>query len=790
MTTPLSNKSEAKRLHDMGFGVHWIRPNSKVPVKSGWSDNKRDSIATLHKEHQKGYNIGTKLGEPSCLGFERYLAVIDVDIKGGEKKHLNAAIAWLNKNLPGVMEDAPITLSGRGNGSMHIWISVDRPVESKALTQSSEEVEVYMPSAKPTARQAEILGKKKIKEGMRLRPAWEIDFMCAGRQVVLPPSIHPDSGKQYKWKRPIKDVDDIPYIDVESLFEVIPENKKSFKGRPGGSPNKTHFEITDPDEYELETRLDGRIVSAIYDGDDVPDRSAMMLTIALSMVRSRFTDAEILGVLTNRDYYIGDCAFEHAKTTNRQRAARWANDYCLRKARSEADASVVFDCEVVVYDTLTPKQKRNQTKRLVNEEIIDWKKLLDRTDKGQMKATFKNTRLILENVIGENIFIYDEFSIRTFYGMNVPWGKKKGQELVDADEVHIKNWFADKWYVEPTLSTINEVIVELSMKNRHHPVRDYLETLEWDGVPRVDKWLKTYLGASGEKLYLSEVSRKFLVAAVARAFNPGVKFDCMLILEGLQGVGKSSVGSILATPNWFLDNLPDLHDKDSALNLQGHWIVEMGELANLKRTDVETVKSFISRQTDKVRPPYGKRYIMSERQCVFFGTTNSEDYLKDKTGNRRFWPVKVHELDREALTEDRDQLWAEAMFIYDNVGENLWLEGEAKDQAEVVQESRVAEDTASVINSKIYNWYEALKRARAKREDETGKILKPMKIKIHELFSDFSSGDMGSSPLGDYKDDNYTIQLAAKGLRLIGFEKATVHGRSYWKENRDDIPNY
>lgn len=790
MTTPLSNKSEAKRLHDMGFGVHWIKPNSKVPVKAGWTDNKRDSIATLHKEHQKGYNIGTKLGEPSNIGFEKYLAVIDVDIKGTEKKHVNSALAWLNKNLPGIMDDAPITLSGRGNGSMHIWIAVDRPVESKALTQSSEEVEVYMPSAKPTARQAEILGKKKIKEGMRLRPAWEIDFMCAGRQVVLPPSIHPDSGKQYKWKRPIKSVDDIPYIDVESLFEVIPENKKSFKGRPSGSPNKTHFEIVDPEEYELDTRLDGRICSAIYDGDDVPDRSAMMLTIALSMVRAKFTDAEILGVLTNRKYYIGDCAFEHAKTTNRQRAARWANDYCLRKARSEADASVVFDCEVVVYDTLTEKQKKNQTKRLVNEVIVDWKKLLDRTDKGNLKPTFKNTKLILENVVGENLFVHDEFSIRDYYGINTPWGRKAGDELTDADEVFIKSWFASNWHIEPTTGVIFEVIVKMSKDNGHHPVRSYLESLEWDGVPRIDNWLKTYLGAEGEELYLKEVSRKFLVAAVARIFQPGVKFDCMLILEGLQGIGKSSVGYILAGQQWFLDSLPDLHDKDSALNLQGNWLVEMGELANLKRTDVETVKSFISRQVDKVRPPYGKRYIMSNRQCVFFGTTNSEDYLKDKTGNRRFWPVKVHELDREALTEDRDQLWAEAMFVYDNVGENLWLEGEAKDQAEAVQESRVADDTASVIADKIYNWYEAVKRARAKREEETGKIVKPMKLKIFELFDDFVVGDMGSAPLGDFKQDNYTLQLAATGLRGVGFEKIKVHGYVYWKEKRQDVIEY
>lgn len=779
--TPLSKKSEARRLYDMGFGVHWLRPNSKVPVKSGWSGDNRDIISSLLKEYQTGYNIGTKLGKPSMIG-EHYLAVIDVDVKGLEKKHQNAAIEWVRKNFPGIMDKAPITLSGRGNGSMHIWCLVDRPVESRALYSSSEEVEVHMPSAKPTDRQKEILGAKKIKDGFRLRPAFEIDFMCAGRQVVLPPSIHPDTGKQYKWKRPISSASDIPIIDSDILLDAIPASKKSNNGRPQGGTIKS-FEITDVDMFDLELRLDPVITSAITDGDDVKDRSAMMLTIAIAMVRADFNDAEILGVLTNRAFYIGDCAYEHAKTTSQQRAARWAYDYCLRKARTEADNRFIFDCEVQVYETLSAEASEAQVKRLVSEPAPkEWRKFLDRTDKGNLKPTLLNVQLIIENVVGKNTFIRDSFSHNDYYGCDTPWGAKKGDKIVDADEVIVKTWFAHTWSIEPAVNIVFECIAKMCHDNGFHPVRDYLETLEWDGVSRIETWLVDYLGAEGNDVYLREISRKFLVAAVARVYEPGKKFDYMIIFEGLQGIGKSTVGNILAGDKWFLDSLPDLTDKDAALNLQGNWICEMGELANLKRTDVEVVKSFISRRVDKVRPPYGKRYIESERQCVFFGTTNSEDYLKDKTGNRRFWPVKVNGLDFDKLKEDRDQLWAEALNHYEMVGENLWLEGEAKDIAEDVQASRVVEDEASLVEHALTDWWEAMRKARKAKAGELGKKLPALKFRVGELFGDFGFGESGSPPLKEFKADNYHLQMASRSLSKIGFRRVTIKGKVYWRE--------
>lgn len=791
-----TKKEEIKRLYNMGFAIHALRPSSKIPVKSGWSSDNREILSALLKEFKPENNIGTKLGKPSHIstpfGDEGFLAVIDVDVKGQGIKYQNAAKAKVNEMFPGLLDSAPITLSGRGNGSMHIWVLVDSPIESCALFASNDLIEVHMPSAKPTDKQIEILGAEKVKKGMRLRPAFEIDFMCNGRQVVLPPSTHPDTGKKYKWLKEITDTLDIPFLDIKESLKHIQIQKKSHAGRPSGGSVEM-IKPVDVDELELELRLKPDVVDNIMEGSEVNDRSAACLSIALHMLRAEFTEAEIIGVLTNRKFFIGDVAFEHAKTTNRMRAARWVERYCLAKAKDEMTSD--FDCEMEVYDTLSDDRAAKQSQRLVDkkkakvnkDDGFSWKIDLDRTDKDKLKPTLKNLVLILENDIAPNVFKRDLFTNSDSYGVATPWGAKVGDILTDDDCVKIKIWFSEKWKIEPSVNIVLEAMIIIAIENAYHPVKNYLESLTWDGVPRVETWCKTYLGAEAAEPYLSDVSRKFMIAAVARVYEPGIKFDNMLIFEGLQGIGKSTVGSILASPNWFLDGIPDLHDKDSALNLQGNWIVEMGELSNLKRSDVETVKGFITRQIDKVRPPYGKRYISSKRQCVFFGTTNAEDYLKDKTGNRRFWPVKVADVDIEGLREDRDQLWAEALYLYDVVGEKLWLDDdEAKEQAEQEQGLRVSEDTSDVIFDALVNWTKKIKQARKDRIGiNGGKKLKAFKFKTKELFDDFTQiGEDGvdsGSPLKDFKVDNYNLQLASNALRKIGFKKIAIHGYRQWK---------
>lgn len=777
----ISKLGEAKRLHAMGLAIHWLRPNSKVPVKAGWTTGERDSLKTLQKEYQKGYNVGTKLGTPSKIG-SKYLAAIDVDIKGTNPKYRKQAEAWIEEHFPGLLKKAPRTLSGRGNGSMHVWVLVDSPIDSRKLTSSSEFIEVHMPSVKASRKDIEELGDRKIKEGFRQRPAWEVDFMCEGRQVVLPPSIHPDSGKAYKWGRTLENVKQLSVIDIDEVLEGIPQNKNS--GRPKGSSSKgKKFDIVDVDEFVLEQRLKSNIVTGIYEGEDVSDRSAFCFTVALSMVRAKFTDAEILGVLTNKEYYIGEVGYEHAKTSNRQRAARWLYDYCILKARQEADAAFEFDCEVKVYDTLEGDELEEQVKRLKKNKSTDWKKKLDRTDSDNVKPTFKNVKLIIENVIGSDTFIYDEFSRHHTYGRNTVWGGVKGAMIEDADEVRIKDWFAHNWKIEPNTNLVSEVILQMSLTKSFHPVKEYLESLEWDGVSRINTWMKDYLGAEADSEYLKQVSRKFLIAAVARIYEPGKKFDSMPILEGRQGAGKSTVGRILAGEKWFYDSDLNLHDKDSALNLQGQWLVEMGELANINRADVRVIKSFVVRQVDKVRPPYGKRMIESARQCVFFGTTNDDSYLKDKTGNRRFWPIKVNEIDLKGLKEVRDQLWAEALFNYD-LGEQLYLDKEVEETARGIQESRLVEDASDIMLDTLAMWKEQVLTNRRNKKKK-GKDVSKLRFKLSDLFDEFSDVEWGEHiqpPLKEFKvDNNLHLQWAAMCLKKLGFEKYIMKGRGWWR---------
>ena len=198
-------------------------------------------------------------------------------------------------------------------------------------------------------------------------------------------------------------------------------------------------------------------------------------------------------------------------------------------------------------------------------------------------------------------------------------------------------------------------------------------------MERLDRWLTIYLSAQNTN-YSRAVGARWLVSAVARIYRPGVKADCCLILEGPQGSRKSTALKTLAGP-YFTDELADLGTKDSVLQTRGVWIIELSELDTLNRSEVGRIKAFMSRTTDRFRPPYGKRLVESPRQCVFAGTVNHSNYLRDETGGRRFWPVACGSIDIDGLARDRDQLWAEAKARFDR-GFLWWLE-----TAELVQEA-------------------------------------------------------------------------------------------------------
>jgi predicted P-loop ATPase len=268
-----------------------------------------------------------------------------------------------------------------------------------------------------------------------------------------------------------------------------------------------------------------------------------------------------------------------------------------------------------------------------------------------------------------------------------------GAALQDAAVNRIWFMFGQRFQWKPVLEVLRLVMADVARLNSFHPVRDYLDGLRWDGQPRVSRWLTTYAGAEDTE-YVRAVAALKLIAAVRRVRQPGCKFDEMLVIEQpLQGTDKSSALAVLAVnEDWFTDDLPLHADSKRVIEaLAGRWIVEAAELSGMRKADAEHLKALLSRRIDRARMAYGRLPVEAPRQCVFFGTTNREMYLRDTTGNRRFWPVLVQRFYLDALKRDRDQLWAEAVVREAN-GESIRLERRLWPAAAQEQQRRLADD--------------------------------------------------------------------------------------------------
>lgn len=324
----------------------------------------------------------------------------------------------------------------------------------------------------------------------------------------------------------------------------------------------------------------------------------------------------------------------------------------------------------------------------------DWQNGLELDKSGHVKNTLRNLTLILENDPNLKGVVFNQLLDGMEIKGEVPWNHPS-KFWRDADDAQLIS-YVDAHYGTFSARNYDIAVTKVADDRAYHPIREFIESLpEWDKVPRVDTLLVDYLGAS-DTAYVRAVTRKTLCAAISRVLRPGCKFDSMLVLNGPQGVGKSTLIAKLAG-EWFSDslNLGDTKDKTAAEKLQGYWILEIGELAGLKKAEVETLRSFLSRQNDIYRAAFGKRATPHLRQCVFFGTTNAESgYLRDTTGNRRFWPVKTPGNGKKQswnLThEEILQIWAEAL-VYVRQREKLYLSAEmdalAKDEQREAMES-------------------------------------------------------------------------------------------------------
>lgn len=327
---------------------------------------------------------------------------------------------------------------------------------------------------------------------------------------------------------------------------------------------------------------------------------------------------------------------------------------------------------------------------LYEEDNNEWLATLDVDKKGNYYGTIDNIVIILENDPNlKGRLAFNTFEQREITLKNLPWRKisPETKYLTDKDDAGIRHYLEKVYGISSTQKTRDAIDMVL-LKNSFHPVKDYLDKLQWDGKDRIDTLLIDYLGAEDND-YVRAVTRKALVAAVARIYNPGIKFDYVLTIVGQQGIGKSSIIKKLGH-SWYSDSFGTVQGKEAFEQIQGVWLVEIGELAGLKKAEMETIKHFISKQEDRYRVAYGRRTENFPRQCVFFGTTNNRDFLRDPTGNRRFWPVDtlvhtpVKSVFKDLTEAEIRQVWAEAIYLY-KMGEPLFLDKELEDEAYKVQ---------------------------------------------------------------------------------------------------------
>ena len=421
----------------------------------------------------------------------------------------------------------------------------------------------------------------------------------------------------------------------------------------------------------------------------------------------------------------GTQEYANAETERKNRLFEWA-DHLLRRldlAKRIADANsfdelreITFDADAVdvelaIGDSLHPaggrkadhfvgikegtlkrllKKRFNELKKEREAELLrgpaaggkkrsnyNWTDDLKLDDKGRVRPLLTNLILFLrKHAKWEGVLGYDQFNARVVIRKRPPWGDEAPDTpWTDHHESLVRVWFQNEAIVA-VQGDIARAVQAAARDNGFHPVRDLFDALVWDGTPRLDAWLITYLHAE-DTAYARAIGPRFLISAVARIYEPGCKVDHVLVLEGPQGKQKSEALRTLAIRDaWFTDRLSHVASKDAALETAGILLVEIAEMDAVTRASSSAIKAFLTRRSDRFRPPYGKHPINLPRQCVFAGSINpvAGGYLKDPPGSRRIWPVACNSMiDRDGIERDRVQLWAEAVARYKG-GAKWWLE--------------------------------------------------------------------------------------------------------------------
>jgi len=388
-----------------------------------------------------------------------------------------------------------------------------------------------------------------------------------------------------------------------------------------------------------------------------------------------------------------------------------------------------------------------------------WQNELVRNNKGHVINDVHNYYTIIKgHKDWRDVLAYDELRSCIMITQPIPTSREnksnfKPRELCERDITNARRWFAKFGLHRVPKNDCFDAMQVAAHENIISPIKHYLQDLRWDGKPRLDNILVDYAGAKDNKLNRI-FGAKFMIGAVARALNPGCKNDTALVMEGPQGVGKSTFGKILASEEYFHDGLPDLHSKDASSGIRGMWFIELSELSAMRRSENEATKAFLSRTHERFRPAYARTEVIEPRRCVFFGTTNRSDYLTDDTGGRRFWPVRVTKIDRDALARDRDQLWAEAVHRFQS-GCSWWLDAADEDCAASLVVERTADDPWEAEVLQIADKWEVAC---------TREILTAMKIEMPQQNKAMAMRVAGILTRANWVRDGKFTDVARRGL--------------------------
>lgn len=433
-------------------------------------------------------------------------------------------------------------------------------------------------------------------------------------------------------------------------------------------------------------------------------------------------------------------------------------------------------------------------------EDNSWVEQLEANTRGDYESSANNINLIIQNdKMIRNAFKLNTFDNKRYVVHSLPWRKVDGTELFrDVDYAGIRNYIECVYGIVSSQKVDDALSLEFE-KKKFHPIIDYIKSLEWDGLPRIDTLLIDYFGAE-DNPYTRAAIRKMLCAAVARVFEPGIKFDLALILVGDQGTYKSTFVKKLGK-DWFSDTFTTVQGKESFEQIQSAWIIEMAELSGLKKAEVETIKLYISKQEDSFRPAYGRVVETYKRQCVFFGTTNSKDFLKDPTGNRRFMPVDVkHEKAKLSVVTDMtdeviDQIWAEAYQLY-LADEPLYLNSNESMLARIEQAKHAESDERKGIIEefldKLYpdNWTDMdIFERRNWLEDPIRKkgTIQRKYVCVAEIWCECLGKDKADMSRYNTRDINETLKSLADWEAVSSTKNFPLYGKQKYYKRKESL---